>query len=92
MDRSPIDVIEPLSYLKLKFQINASSLCTFVKRPKLYEWILRDLVVALGSDINLLNKKAMKEFIKCSKKLKEDFGKIMQKSFAILNIEKYAHI
>ena len=66
VDRYPPEIIDTLSYLNLKFQINAESLCTFIKNRKLYEWIEKGFVVALGSDLHNLDKKGLNSFIKCS--------------------------
>jgi tyrosine-protein phosphatase YwqE len=85
VDRYPPDIIEPLSYLGIKFQVNARSLCGLLKRPILHNWIKRGIVVALGSDIHMLNKSAIAELIKCKKKLKNQYDSIMLKSYEILN-------
>lgn len=86
VDRYPPEIIEMLSYLNLKFQINADSIAVIIKKPHLYEWIRRGKVVGLGSDIHMLNSSAIDKLLKCSKKLKNDFDSIMDKSAEILNL------
>ena len=68
-DRYNPENIERLIDSGAKLQLNADSLCGFFKRRKLYEWMERELVVALGSDIHTGDKAAYKRFAKAISKI-----------------------
>ena len=80
-DRYPSENIEMLLFPGVKIQLNAEGLCGLIRNKKLYEWIDKDIVVGIGSDIHMTDKKAYKKFLKAKKKLgKERFARIMTKS------------
>ena len=80
VDRYPKENIERLIPLGVKLQINASSLSGLIIKKHLINWIEKGLVVGLGSDIHMADKKAYASFIKAKKKLGDRFNQIMQKS------------
>lgn len=61
--------IEKFIPLGVKLQLNADAFLTLFKRTNLYDWLNRDLVVALGSDIHMRDKRAYKNFSKTISKL-----------------------
>lgn len=79
-DRYPEENIEKLVSLGAKIQLNASSLSGFITKKHIQRWIERGLVVALGSDIHMADKKAYASFVKAKKKLGASFDEIMQKT------------
>jgi len=86
VDRYHHREIEALLLPSVRLQINAEGLCRFFKNKKLYEWIDKGLVVGLGSDIHMADKKAYKKYLKARKKLgAERFLKIMSKSNEIFD-------
>ena len=85
-DRYPSDNIETLLFPGVKIQLNAEGLCGFMRKKKLYEWIDKDIVVGIGSDIHMTDKKAYKQYLKARKKLGEKrFSRIMAKSAEIFD-------
>lgn len=82
-DRYSPDGIEALVAKGAKIQLNADSLATFFKKRVLYDWLERDLVVALGSDIHGRDKRAYSNFAKASAKIKEYLPRIKSASDAI---------
>ena len=85
-DRYPPKEIESVLFDNVKIQLNAEGLCGLFKNKKLYEWIDKGLVVGIGSDIHMTDKKAYKQFNKARKKLGEErFSQIMSKSNEIFN-------
>lgn len=79
-DRYPKENIERLIPLGVNIQLNASSLSGFLTPKHLLKWIDDGIVVALGSDIHMADKKAYTSFLKAKKKLGNSFDSIMQKT------------
>ncbi len=84
-DRYPEENIERLVSIGAKIQLNASALSGFLTKKHITKWIERGLVVALGSDIHMADKKAYASFVKAKKKLGSYFDSIMQKTNQILS-------
>ena len=63
--------IEELISVGAKIQLNASSLVGFFKPKRLYNWMERELVVALGSDIHGADKMYYKDFVTAKNKIGE---------------------
>lgn len=80
--------IEKYINLGVKLQLNASSLAKLVKSPHLFDWLQRDLVVALGSDIHGKDKKAYKNFLKAKSKLSDSISYVRDMSDKIWNDSK----
>ena len=80
VDRYPKENIDRLIPLGVKLQLNASSLSGLFTKKYLTEWIDKGLVVGLGSDIHMADKKAYTAFAKAKSKLGTRFDKIMQNS------------
>ena len=83
-DRYPKESIERLLPLGAKIQLNASSLSGCFTKKHLLRWINEGLVVGLGSDIHMADKKAYTAFLKAKKKLGNSFYDIMSKSNSII--------
>ena len=79
-DRYQKENIERLIPLGVKLQLNASSLSGIFTKKHLINWIDKGLVVGLGSDIHMADKKAYASYSKARGKLNSRFDKIMQKS------------
>ena len=79
-DRYPKENIERLIPLGVKLQLNASSLSGMFTKKHLIEWIDKGLVIGLGSDIHMADKKAYTAYAKAKAKLGVRFDKIMQRS------------
>ena len=62
--------IERLIAVGAKIQLNADSLCHLLVKKHIRDWITRDLVVAIGSDIHGSDARAYKRFASAYKKLK----------------------
>ncbi len=76
--------IETLIPLGVKLQLNASAISTFFTKRYIKDWIDCGLVVALGSDIHMIDKKAYRNFSKVMNKSGNLYSKIMQKSEKLL--------
>jgi protein-tyrosine phosphatase len=84
-DRYSPDEIEAFIALGAKIQLNADSLDKLFIKKHLINWIDRDVVVAIGSDIHSDDKNAYKHLINAIKKLGTRAEKIAEKSNAIWN-------
>jgi protein-tyrosine phosphatase len=67
-DRYDADVIESLVSLGAKIQLNASALSTLFMKKHVRSWLDRGLVVAIGSDIHMADKKAYASYKKAANK------------------------
>lgn len=85
VDRYPYKYIDELVAIGAELQVNASALTGLIKHREIYNWIKNGYVVALGSDIHMLDKSAYRSLAKCERKLKSNFGKIMEKSYRLIN-------
>ena len=52
IDRYPEYDVERLMQLNVKAQVNAESLCAFLRRRRVKKWFEKDLVYAIGSDLH----------------------------------------
>ena len=68
-ERFPRENIESVLPLGVKLQLNATALSGLFIKPHIKDWIARDLVTALGSDIHMADKNAYKRFLRAAKKL-----------------------
>ena len=68
-DRYDPLIIELFLKTDVKLQLNASSLCSIFKKKHLYRWIKEGRVVALGSDIHGIDKRAYYKFARATHKL-----------------------
>ena len=71
--------IESLIALGAKLQLNAAALSSLFIKSHVKEWISRNLVTALGSDIHMLDKNAYKRFLKAAERLESMDANINQK-------------
>lgn len=85
-ERYPADSIEALLSVGAKIQLNASAVSGIFVKKHIKRWIDADDVVALGSDIHMLNKKHYSNFKKSKQKLKSEFFDIMKRTRQYLNI------
>ena len=86
VDRYPQKNIEALLLPGVKLQLNAEGLCGLFKNKTLYKWIDEGLVIGIGSDIHMTDKKAYKQYLKAKCKLGKDrFEKIMTASNEYFN-------
>ena len=85
-DRYPKENIECMLDAGAMIQLNAASLCTVFKQKHLYDWLSRGLVVALGSDIHGVDKKAYKHFLTALDRVRPFVPQIMQSSKEFLNL------
>ncbi len=79
-DRYDPKNIEQLLEVGAKIQLNAQALCSLFLRRTYINWIDRDLVYALGSDIHGEDQTAYKSFIKAIKKLGKRADNIMEQT------------
>ena len=79
-DRYPKENRDRLIPLGVKIQLNTNSLSGFFTKKHLIEWIDKGIVVGLGSDIHMIDKKAYASFVKARKKLGARFNEIMTKT------------
>ena len=63
-DRYDADIIDSLVTLGAKIQLNASSLSSLFVKKHIKSWIERGIVVAIGSDIHMADKRAYAAFKK----------------------------
>ena len=87
-DRYDKSIVEEYISIGANLQLNASSLTKIIKQKHLFDWIDRGVVVALGSDIHRIDKKAYNNFSKAKVKLGKDISYVKEKSDAIWNISK----
>lgn len=87
-DRYDKSIVEKYISIGAKLQLNASALTKFVKPKYLLDWVERGLVIALGSDIHRVDKKAYNNFCKAKSKLAKYILYIKEKSDAIWNSSK----
>lgn len=83
-DRYPEENIERLLPFGVKIQLNASSISKMFAKKHLFKWIDKELVVAIGSDIHMADKKAYSDFLFAKKKLGNSFNEIMKKTNEII--------
>ena len=81
---SPVN-IEKLIDVGAKLQLNADSFSGLFVKRHLYDWVNRELVVALGSDIHGNDKKAYKSFALAKSKLGDALAFIKKESDRIFN-------
>ena len=86
-DRYDPHNIERLVSAGAKIQLNADSLSKLFVQPHLKEWIERNKVVALGSDIHGADSKAYKRFKKALKKLDGKTKQVMASAFELLRVK-----
>lgn len=86
-DRYDPDNINRLVSAGAKIQLNADSLSKLFVQPHLREWVSRNKVVALGSDIHGADPKAYKRFKKALKRLEEHTEQVMSSSIELLNLD-----
>ena len=84
-DRYDPQNIERLIECGARLQLNADSLCGLFRQKRLYDWLDRDLVVALGSDIHGENKKAYKQFETACHKIEDYIDTVKGESDRIFN-------
>ncbi len=78
------EYIEAIIPLGVKIQLNATALSgCFIKRS-VKRWLDNDLVVGLGSDIHMLDKKAYRDFSKVMRKSSDRYIQIMNNSENLL--------
>ena len=90
VDRYPTENIEQLLGVGARAQINADSLATFTRKRKLYEWLEKGRVVAIGSDIHGPDKHAYKRFRTAKKKIAAYLEYVRSESDKIFNSAKAA--
>ncbi len=76
--------IEALLPLGVNLQLNAAALSGLLVKNHVRDWIARDLVVGLGSDIHMADKKAYRRFMKAAKRLEDLDSRINEKTSAFL--------
>ena len=76
--------IERLLELGVGIQLNASAVSRLFVKKHIRKWLADGDVVALGSDIHMLDKKSYADLATARKKLGSDFDIIMQKSMEYL--------
>ena len=84
-DRYDPDNIERLISAGAKIQLNADSLSKLFVQPHIKDWIERDKIIALGSDIHGEDPKAYKRFRKAMKRLGDRLDFVMSSSDELLN-------
>ncbi len=88
-ERYPTANVEKMISNGAKLQINASSLTCVFKSRRIYNWLERGVVVALGSDIHGCDKHAYSDFSKVVTKLGSLIEPILFESDRIWNEAKY---
>ena len=83
-ERYPKESINKLLDVGAVIQLNVSSISRFFIKRHVREWLNLGYVVALGSDIHMLNKNFYKKFNKAKCKLKGKFEDIMAKTINYL--------
>lgn len=76
--------IEKIVSLGAKIQLNAPSLSGLITKRHVKNWIDRNLVVAIGSDIHGADAAAYKHFSRAMAKLKDNASAIMKSSYDII--------
>ena len=87
-DRYPNEYIDKMLSQGARIQLNAQSFCTLFKRRELYTWMEDKKVVALGSDLHRLDKKAYPRFCRAIEKIGDNAEYIRAESDAIWNRSK----
>ena len=87
-ERYDKSIIEEYISIGARLQLNASVLNKIMKPKHILDWIERGFVIALGSDIHRVDKKAYNHFRKGKFKLANDIIYIKEKSDAIWNCSK----
>lgn len=72
--------IEKFIPLGVKLQLNAMAFSTVFKRANLYDWLDKKLVVALGSDIHMKDRRAYRTFSKTVVKLGDALSNVTAES------------
>ena len=83
-DRYDAKIIESLVDMGVYIQLNASALSNLFIKKHIRSWLDRGLVVAIGSDIHMLDKKAYPSFKKAFKRTCE--YKIMDRTCEIISL------
>ena len=84
-DRYNPNNINRLVHAGAKIQLNADSLSKLFVQPHLKEWVERNEVVAIGSDIHGADKKAYNKFKKALKKLGDSADFVTSETNNLLN-------
>ena len=84
-DRYDPSNIDRLVSAGAKIQLNVDSLCGLFLPSHIKKWVMKDSVVALGSDIHGSDKKAYKRFLKAVKRLGDSSDSIMSATEDLLS-------
>ncbi len=84
IDRYHTNSLDKLLYVGIRAQINAGNILNYHNKRRLQEWLSGDNVWALGSDIHMADKKAMKSFVKAQKLLKDYNEEIFGRSESLI--------
>ena len=84
-DRYPAENIKKMTDAGALIQLNASSLVKFFPAKHLFDWLDKELVVAIGSDIHMVDKSAYKRFVKAFTRLKGYSEYVSEQSEKIWN-------
>lgn len=87
-DRYHEDDIERMIECGAKLQLNAISLNAIFPRKCMADWLMRDAVVALGSDIHNRDRRAYSDFVRAISRLGDRVDFIRSRSDAIWNLSK----
>lgn len=79
-NRYPKESIYKLLDVGAKLQLNTSSLSKLFVKKHIKDWIKSGEVVAIGSDIHMLNQDSYRKFNKAKSRLKDNLSFIMQES------------
>lgn len=82
-DRYPEKNIEEMIGVGAMIQLNACALTGFFRRKRLFDWVDRELVVAIGSDIHGENAAAYRDFTRAEHILGTALPYIRERSTAI---------
>ena len=88
-DRYPTESVERLIACGAKIQLNAASLAGCFRQRRLYDWMSRGCVVALGSDIHGNDKRAYKLFNSAIAKIGDNGEYIKSESDKIWSEARY---
>ena len=91
-DRYPEENIERVIEAGARIQLNASSLSLVFSRKCIYDWLSRDLVVALGSDIHNKDKRAYPDFVRACSRIGSHADFIKEQSDIIWSLSKKPQI
>ncbi|HBJ18498.1 MAG TPA: hypothetical protein DDY70_01955 [Clostridiales bacterium] len=84
-DRYAEKNIEEMVGVGALIQLNANSLTGFFRRKQLFDWVERELVVAIGSDIHGENAAAYRDFRRAERVLGAALPRIAERSLSIFN-------